>query len=229
MKQRPLIVELAGPAGAGKTSLTTALSERNGDIRIGSLPNIRDIKKLPFFLFNVVPLLPVLLAARRGENRRLPTAQQMAFMAIVQGWPEHLRAADPAGGAVIILDQGPVYMLSELLRFCPVHLRKDASKWWGRVCRDWANALSAVICLDASDTILMERVRTRETAHGIKANNDAWATRFLARCREAQDEVLCSITDWNTGVKVIQIDTSEASLAENTQKILSLLSQKNST
>jgi hypothetical protein len=150
---------------------------------------------------------------------------EMASMAILKGWPHQLKTASRANQGIMILDQGPVYMLSELLKYSSPDFRTAASKWWQRVCNDWANVLDMVICLDTADVILTERVRARETRHQIKGNSDQWAEQFLARSRESQSYVLKSMTDKCGTVKVIQIDTSHVSLRETVQRIFTLLDE----
>ena len=221
--KRPLIVELAGPAGAGKSTLTAALSECDRNIRVGMFPNIRDLKSIPFFLLNTISLLPVFAAIYRNNKQRPLTTQQMVIMAILHGWFRQLRAANPTNGEVIILDQGPIYMLSELIRFGPANFRNTTSKWWRYVCDVWADTLDIVICLDAPDTLLMKRIRERGKGHGVKEHSDQWAIEFLARYRDAQNEVINSMIADRRDLRMIQVDTSHVSQHEVVEKILALL------
>lgn len=220
-----LIVELVGPAGSGKSTLTKALSEHDNRVQIGVIPNVRDIKNLPFFLWNGSLSLPTFLDLYRNKNDELLTAKQMIIMAILRGWPQQLKAARLTNQSIILIDQGPIYMLGELLRYGPSGFHNTVSSWWECVCNGWVNVLDMVICLDTSDAILMERVRARDVSHGIKGNSDKWAAKFLTRSRETQNKVLNSMTEKNKGMKVIKIDTSYISLSEAVQRILTLFDQ----
>ena len=86
----------------------------------------------------------------------------MIRMVILNGWSRQLNAPRLKDTSVLILDQGPVYMLAELLRHGPPNFRNSASKWWERVCADWANVLDMVICLDTQDATLLQRIRSRK-------------------------------------------------------------------
>ena len=64
--QRPfLIIELVGPAGAGKTTLSRVLTHRNPMIQIGSDIELRKTKYIQVILRNIVALLPIFLKSIR--------------------------------------------------------------------------------------------------------------------------------------------------------------------
>ena len=223
MKKPLLIVELAGPAGVGKSTLTRALSESNANIRIGEVPYIRDGRNSGFYLWNALLLFPVFAAVALDRSDRALTPQQMVAMTILRGWRRRLRDADSGEGKVIVLDQGPVHMLSDLLRFGHKNLRSTASSWWDRTCRDWAEILDVIVCLDAPDHLLLKRVRTRETKnHRIKTYGDEEAVRFLAMCRRTQNETLSSLRACSRELNVVEFDTSQLSLGDTIEKIRTL-------
>jgi thymidylate kinase len=218
-----LVVEVSGPAGAGKSTLTKALCGYDSNIQIGMYPYTRDVRNIPFFLYNMIPLSSLFFSFyRRGLTRKL-TRNQQAVMAILQGWPRLLRKTHSKGGNIVILDQGPVYMFSDLLRFGPSNFRQIAGSWWDRTCHDWGNLLNIVVCLDAPDLVLLERVRCREKDHGFKRDTDAQAINFLERCRQTQDATLTCMCQNSKGPTVVCFDTSKASLADVAQSTLALL------
>jgi broad-specificity NMP kinase len=224
-----LIIELAGPAGAGKTTIRNALIKSNKTMQFGPVPQIRDVRNLPFFLWNWILLLPTFLVVLRAGKPRALTFRLSVRLSILNGWARQLKARYPTDTSVLILDQGPIYMLAELLRHCPVNFRTAAPTWWERTCQDWANTLDMVICLDTPDEILLQRVRTRNKNHGIKQNADQWAAEFLAQSRWAQGEVLISMMEKPSKMKVIPIDTSQSSLDELVQRICCLLEEEKKT
>lgn len=225
MKKPLLVIELAGPAGSGKSTLAKTLSEIDSKIQVGVLPNIRDVRNLPFILWNAILLLPVFIAFYRVNNYDHLTLQQMAIMAILKEWLRQIKG-NSSEQRIIILDQGPVYMLSELLRYGPRNFRHIASMWWERACKEWTDVLDMVICIDTSDAVLLERIRARDKHHGIKEHPDSWAFQFLARYRDAQSDVLNSMLATKHGPKVIQIDTAQVPLTETIGKILPILAKK---
>ncbi len=217
------IVELVGPAGSGKSTITKALGEKDSRIQIGAIPNVRDIKNLPFFLWSGSLSLSAFLALHQAKYKSCLTAEQVAIMALLRGWPRRLHTASLKNQNIILIDQGPIYMLAELLRYGPAGFQNTISNWWECVCTDWANVLNMVICLDTSDEVLMERVRTRDIRHGIKSHSDQWAEQFLAQSRAAQSNVLKAITEKHRNMKVLQIDTSHVLLHETVERIRTTL------
>lgn len=226
MNSQFLLVELAGPAGAGKTTIRNALPKADETIRFGPVPQIKHIRNLPFFLRNFILLLPVLFAIYRDKKQSAISFPLIVRLAILNGWSSRLNTLKLPGIRVLLLDQGPVYMLAELLRHGPANFRRTAPKWWDQVCEDWANALDMVICVDGPDPILMQRNRTREKNHGIKQNADDWARQFLAESRAAQREVLKSLAEKQGQVKFVEIDTSQFTLDELAQRIVCLLEKE---
>ncbi len=226
---RPMFVELAGPAGSGKSSLAKALSAYDSRIRIESYPNVRELRDFPFFLWNSARLLPVATAVVRGSRGPRPITQQVAIMAILQGLPAGLSAANSRDGVIVLFDQGPVYMLSELLKYGSAALYDPSSTWWKRTCSEWANLLNTVVYLDAADDVLIQRVRARASRHGIRRNGDAWATQFLAESRQAQNKILDSMTCLNRDIQVLRIDTSRDDLAMSLQTTMAILNRKHSS
>ncbi|MGH9878571.1 MAG: AAA family ATPase, partial [Nitrososphaerales archaeon] len=66
LMQKPmLIIELVGPAGAGKSTLSRALSRRSATIQLGSDVELRKLKYMPVFLRNILSLLPIIIRQRR--------------------------------------------------------------------------------------------------------------------------------------------------------------------
>jgi len=220
-RSSPSIVELAGPAGAGKTTLAHALAQQSDNIRLCDPPYYRRTEHLPFFVANSLLLLPTIRHLWRYRDGRQLTPREMAWMVILKGWPRVLARQAPSDGKVAVLDQGPVYILAELSRFGPASLQSpSARKWWDRTIEQWATTLDMVIWLDTSDTTLLERIRTRNKWHVIKHESAVEALGFLARCRRAYGQVLSALTTKAGGPKMLRFDTALASVDEIVSQLL---------
>src|SRR5688500_18651010 len=156
----PLIMELIGPAGAGKTTLSRVLSQRDEDIVIGPDIELRKVSHIPVFIRSISSSVPLFLYQRKSN--RQPTWTELKDIAYLKGWPDLLRRRSSNTGKVILLDQGPVFRMATLHEFGPESLRSEASKtWWLHLYEQWASTLDILIWLDTSDSILMERINTR--------------------------------------------------------------------
>ena len=132
-------------------------------------PDPRTWRNLPFYARNLLASLPVL--ARMG----LPTLPEghisrepIASVAILNGWSMTFSAgrAKPARAPtdaprLILLDQGPLYMLAELHGRGPLGLLRQ-TQWWDAMYTRWAGVLDGVVRLDADDAVLIPRCRGTE-------------------------------------------------------------------
>jgi len=198
------VVEIVGPAGAGKSTLYQALRGRN-NLRLDNFPDVRRLANLPFFLWNGVWVIGS-LRGLGGLSRR-----ELAWMSILRGWPALLRKT---GSRVTVLDQGPVYLLTELHEFGPASLRTSAADaLWRDLSARWSQTLNLIVWLDADDADLLERIRTREKAHIVKNASAEETLSFLNRYRAAYERVMADLR-----VPVLRFDSScmtTTQIAEN--------------
>jgi len=224
-KEPQLIVELVGPAGAGKTTLANVLLHRSKRIQPGIPPNIRKIENFPFFAKNILLLAPIFLHLYQNNNGRRLTRQEITWMLTLNGWQDMLGRQVTGNGTVVILDQGPVFMLAKLYGFGPENLKSQAlKKWWKKIYLQWADTLDMVVCLDTSDAILLQRIRAREVWHGFKNLSESEAIEILARFREAHNEVLSGLMVGERGPNVLCFDTAKKSQDEIVENLLIQLS-----
>ncbi len=80
VKGPPFVVDLVGPAAAGKTSLLRGLTQSNGKIVKGPDLELREIWPIPLFGRNVLLMLPFLL--RQYRNGRGSTWSEIKSVAI---------------------------------------------------------------------------------------------------------------------------------------------------
>ncbi len=218
-----LVVELAGLAGAGKSTISRALLRQGQWIRLEVHPYFRQLKQLSFFLRGGLALLPTLIQLK-GERGRWFTRRELAWMMIVAGWCRSFERRPLERGVVHILDQGAIYMLAQLYAFGPERLQCiKAEKWWRKVFDRWAGALDLVIWLDAPENILLKRIRARSEPHLVKDWPDSEALVLLRRYRMAYEQVLTELAVSRAGPRVLWLDTAQTSVAETMEQVLQFL------
>ena len=151
---RPLLVELVGPAGVGKSALAERLTARSGVVRAS-------VWNLPRWLLleSAARSLPLLL--RLCYQARAVPAR--ALQQVVRLNALYLFVRRRVGQArVVVLDEGPVFALSWLQVFGHPRLRPDrTARWWRRTYAAWAAVLDRLIVLDAAAPVLAARLRHR--------------------------------------------------------------------
>ena len=151
---RPLVVELVGPAGSGKTTLARALCRRAGIAEGIELPRR---EHLPHAVRHGLLLLPAYL--RVGGDGGWLTWKEMRSMTYLRAWPHHLDRP-PTERAITVLDHGPVFRLARLRAHGPRITRSAAfERWWQQSLELWTGLLDVVVSLDAPDELLVDRIR----------------------------------------------------------------------
>jgi len=217
----PLIIELIGPAGAGKTTLSRALKRRSERIQIGAEIELRKIKYIPVFVRNALLLLPIILY--RWHYSRWFTWEEIKYLIYLRGWPRVLNHQAAQGGDAILLDHGPVFKLATLNGFGPVRLQtKGFGSWWNDMFRQWASIVDIVIWLDAPDPILEKRINSRNQRHAVKGKSELEVLHFLARYRASYEQILAKlITD---GEPILfQFDTSQTTIEQVADEVLRII------
>jgi Deoxynucleoside kinases len=218
------VVEIVGPAGAGKTTLCQVLDHYTESIRLENFPDVRKVTDAPFFISNGLQLIPNLLRLYRPNSRQL-TRREFAWMAILDGWPGLLRQESNDGNKVIILDQGPVYLLAEMRLFGPEYLRQEAAeRIWQDLFDRWRDTLHMIVWLDAANNVLLDRIRSRRQEHIVKTQPPTTVYDFLDRYRSEYEFIFSSLTAKKTDLKVLRFDTEGQQPQDIVNQFLSELS-----
>lgn len=194
------VVELAGPAGAGKTTVATALTRTLPGTRLGRPPGrIATVRAL-------VPAAPMLLACRDAAGAgRWWSQPELRSIGYLLAWQRTLTAPGP--GRLLLLDHGPVFRLATLVAGRPAALRDSAfGPWWRRNAAAWAGLLDTVVVLDAPTDELIARIESRQREHRVRGAGRSEAERFVEDYRVAFDEVLRTLSD--LGTPVVRVDTA---------------------
>jgi broad-specificity NMP kinase len=200
--RRPRLVELAGPAGVGKSSVCRALRHRC----TASPGTIWGLPVLPL-LTNGVQLIPSLLGLWLDSRSLL--WDESRHIVRLRTLHRGLQRVPPPAGRVLVFDEGPVFALAWLRGFGHEVLRREVSEaWWRAALRQWAGTVDAVVVLDAPDSLLAQRIRNRPEWHEIQHASDAEITVWMARFRMALNWVLAGLSTQG-GPLVIRIATDQ--------------------
>jgi hypothetical protein len=215
------VVEVAGPAGAGKSTVSRLLTERSQAVAasIWGLPR-------PLYAASAVRMLPA-IGALVGAARWLPWEEteqliRLDALDVFLDRFDHLR--EPARSrSVVVLDEGPVFAFAwfrVLGHPCFRDGRRDA--WWRRTLTHWAARLDAIVVLDGADPLLVERLRSRAKPHPLKQSSDQELYEFAAAYRGAFDWVIAGMTAGGGSrlPKVIALESNGAPPAELAERVL---------
>ena len=179
---RPLVVELVGPPGAGKSAVARLLAARDPGVVAGL-----GVDAVPRRLLvrGALDTLGTLAGLPWAESRQ---AIRLAALHRFVGNGHAPRAR------VLLLEDGPVLVLSWLDVFRPEAARRPSYRAWReRAARAWATTLGAIVYLDAADDVLVERIRTRAKPHPVKNASDRTAREFIASFRNAFQRVIAEV------------------------------------
>jgi deoxyadenosine/deoxycytidine kinase len=226
MQKPPRVVEIVGPAGAGKTTLYAALDQHPERVLLGDFPDVRKLSAAPFYIFHGLGLVPSLAWLYRHPSRQL-TRREFAWMAVLRGWAGLLKKDTRRDKRVIVLDQGPVYLMAELRLSGPDYLQAEKARaLWESLFTRWASTLDLIIWLDAADDVLLDRIRTRPSEHLVKKEDDATIQEFLGRFRRNYEGIFARLQVNSTGPAILRLDSGTLKPEEIEAAVLTELNGK---
>jgi predicted ATPase len=201
-KQLLRVIELAGPAGAGKSTVVSALLRQ-----YGAVPGSIWGQPVLSLLSTGVQLTPTLLDFWRQSGSLL--WHESRHIVRLSALRRSLGREQLPLGQLTIFDEGPVFALAWLRGFGHESMRTEFSEvWWQATLRQWAGAVDAIAVLDAPDALLAERIRARPQWHEVKHASDAYIATWMDRFRSALDWVLAGLVVAG-GPTILRISTDQ--------------------
>lgn len=218
------VIELVGPPGSGKTTLTKLFQQHNPKLEVTIFPNFREVSQLPFFASSLISFSPALISFYKNGNGKKIARRDIALMTILNKWDETLIRQSIRSGKTIILEEGAICLLAKLSAFGSAFLRSDgSSEWWKTIYEKWARTLHVVIQLETPIPALLKRIRSRELQYEIGSMSDEQALRYLTQIQEAQNETVKHVTTNSQGPKLYRFPTAECSPEQIYRDVMQVL------
>ena len=177
------MVELAGLAGAGKSSIARALVALDPGIR--ARPRIslwRHIASVPPLVPSFVNLHWPFRGVLVKEMKRILRLSAL-----------HRLADETKDCRMLVFDEGPVYFLARTLVFGGENIKSRAfEKFWRHAIEGWAQTLSAIVWLEAPEPLLVARLQERPE-HPFGKISDQAVSAFFRKYREAYTRVIAEL------------------------------------
>jgi broad-specificity NMP kinase len=211
---RPLLVELVGPPGVGKTTIFHGLLR--SDASIEPRPVIRARAHAGLIAWNLVGSL--FMIVRHGLVGR-PGWQQLRELTYVQALPRILEKRHP--DRIVVFDQGPIFLLTR-----PELYARRLTAWWRSMFARWGSLLDVVVWLEAPDAVLIERINSRSHHHRLKGARTETAVASFADSRVVFHAVLEQLDVRGSGTMILRFDTGIQSPDEVVEAILAALATR---
>jgi deoxyadenosine/deoxycytidine kinase len=221
---RPLVVEIVGPAGTGKTTLSEILNEQGGTIRAGITIWRQPILTVVVGAFTSLPTIISLVV--NGKRFRISDLKRVAQLkALYRRITRMRREPRDVENKALIMDEGVVFALCQF-RVNSSGATADPSdpemKWENQMIDQWSRTLNTIVLLDGPDELLTERIRTREKDHRMKGRSEKEIVDFLGLYRRSYGEVISELRA-RGNINVVSFQTGEIAPARMAQEIFRLI------
>jgi thymidylate kinase len=207
------VIEVAGPAGSGKSTVSSVLTSR-AEVLGASVWN------LPRSLYaaSAVRVLPAI--ANLVGATRLLLHEEIGLLIRLEALDTFLRRLPEESQRVVVLDEGPVFAFAWFRvvgHACFRDGRRDA--WWRDVLAHWATRLDTIVLLDGADALLVDRLRARRKDHPLKGSSDEELYAFAEAYRRAFDWVVAAMTA-DGGPRVVTLESNGAPPEHIAERVL---------
>jgi hypothetical protein len=216
---RPVIVELVGPAGVGKSALADRLLAHHDVVR-ASVWNLPRALLLESAARSLPLLLRVCLVTRSVPREEIKQIVRLNALRLFV-------ARRVTRARVVVLDEGPVFALSWLRVFGhPRFQNGRVEPWWQATYAAWAAILDRLVLLDAPEPVLTSRIRGRhKPADVFRDMTDAEIRDLVRRYRAAFDRVLGGLARAG-GPPPVTLATTETTPERLGDALLDLLAER---
>jgi thymidylate kinase len=187
----PMLIELVGVAGSGKSTLKKQLHK--SDPMICSVqPPSKSIYFMPLLkiIFKWFPLY-----LRHYSKTRWFTKQELRNYLYLESWLPHLMRCSLENDKVVVLDPGAFYWLTSLNELGPEITKSEQFlAWWEEMRQKWLSAIDIVVWLDAPTEMLMDRVKKRSEWHESKLLSRVEIIRTFDLYREGYTKLIDQIS-----------------------------------
>jgi hypothetical protein len=206
--RKPFVVEVLGLAGSGKSTLVDRLPRLDARFAELVLPDCRAARDLPFFVRETLRAVPDFLRLRKAAVPRV-TIAELAQMAIVAGLTERAITGKREKADVLLLDQGPLFILPHLQLFgSPAFATEPARAWREKMYALWARVYDCVVWLEGDDAVLRQRVLDRPRDHALKTREAVEAREWQASYRDAFSRSIEILLRFGGHAVVLTFDTT---------------------
>jgi hypothetical protein len=210
---RPRIIELIGPAGAGKSEVAAQLAHQPG-VLCASMWRV-PLAELAWATVCTVPSATMLM-----RRARAPLSRELRHIARLRALLNFLDRDDLSAYRYVVVDEGVIYTLAWLQVIGhPLFHNGRTDSWRHYVAGLWGATLDEVVRLDAPEPILAQRLRTRAKYHAMAHASDRSITAFNMRYRTAFNAAIGTVQQHGR-VVVRDFWTDRSSAAEIAAQIL---------
>jgi hypothetical protein len=210
---------VVGLPGAGKTTVVDALIS-------GREPVFRLIRLKRFQNAWLVALSALCVAVPFfSQFRQIRRRRWVKFWLMVQvtALARIVSRDRTSGPVVLLLDQGPAYMLGILQRLLSDEAGRNGAafeRFWTTSIDSWTRILDLVVYLDASDDVLYHRIGGRHKRHRVKELGREEASERFRSWRDSRHLILEQLQLGRESKRSVYADTGVQSVNEIRRRIL---------